>query len=167
MNRNNSIKLFFALLLGFVFAGCEKQKIGPLTDNRPEIPVTVTNAVYFRPEPTVTTPLTGTGAGIITINLSIPENSGRRITQITRVSASTSYSQVQGTTGLYNNAPIPGNGTTATFTTSFTEYYIKKPQSASNPAPALNVELANRFYFLLTLDDGSILIPEPVRVLVI
>lgn len=161
----NSIKKISGFLLfAAVLIGCTKER-GPLTDVRPAVPVTVTNASDYRPEPTVTTALTGTGD--IQIVLSIPANSGRTIKEITKVSASTSYTQVRGTTGLYTSVAIPGNGTTVTFATSLTEYFTKKPKSNSNPEAKVNTELANRFYFAITLDDGTVIYPEPVRVLVI
>ncbi len=164
MNIKNRIIILATLLVTMAFISCEKQEIGPLTDNKPEVPVLVTNAVYFRPEPTVTVPI---GSGVINITIAIPGDSPRTIKEITRIAASTTYSQVQGTTGLYVSTPILLNAKTYTFTTSFTEYYQKRPQSASNPAPAVNVELANRFYFMVTLDDGTVLISEGVRVLVV
>jgi hypothetical protein len=163
MNRNR-INIIASLLLAFSLISCEKQDIGPLTDNKPETPVIISNAVYFRPEPTVTVPI---GTGAIQIVVSIPANSPRTIKEITKIAASTSFTQIQGTTGLYVSTPIAVGAKSYTYNTSFTEYYQKRPQSASNPAPAVNAELANRFYFMLTLDDGTVLISEPVRVLVI
>jgi hypothetical protein len=159
--------IFFLLTSAFsaTFSSCEKQKLGPLSDLRPAVPVTVDNAVYYRPEPTITVPLAGTGA--ISITLSIPAGSGRTIKEITRVATSTTYSKVQGSSGFYNTAPIAGSGTSVTFTSSLTEYFQKNPASASNPPPSLNNELGLRFYFLITLDDGTVLIPEPVRVLIV
>ena len=45
---------------------------------------------------------------------------------------------------------------------------MKKPAvPVSNPPAAANTELGNRFYFLLTLDDGSTIVTTPVRVLVL
>jgi predicted metal-dependent phosphotriesterase family hydrolase len=103
-------------------------------------------------------------AGAITITLSIPASTGRTIKEITRVSANTTQTQVQGTTGLYNTAVIPGTGTTVTFNTTFTEYIAK---AAGVIPTANNTELAKRFYFLITLDNGDTIIPEPVRVVVV
>ena len=163
MKKN--MKFLSYLFLAGIMISCKKEDFNGLSDVRPDVPVTVTNAIDFRPEPTVSTLLSGTGA--IQIILSIPAGSGRTIKEITKVAASTTYTQVQGTTGLYTNIPIPGNGTTVTFNTSLTEYFTKKPVSASNPAAKVNTELANRFYFYLTLDDGSVVIPETVRVFVL
>ena len=161
----NSIKKIQGfLLLSVLFIGCTKER-GPLTDVKPAVPVTITNATEYRPEPTVTVALSGTGA--IQIILAIPSNSGHTIKEITKASASTSYTQIQGSTGLYTSTPITGDGLTVTFNTSLTEYFTKKPVSASNPAAKVNTELANRFYFAVTLDDGTVIYPEPVRILVL
>jgi hypothetical protein len=164
MNIKNN-KIVSVLFSAVILMSCTKEDIGPLTDNKPKVSVTVQNAADYRPEPTVTTALSGTGA--IQIILSIPASSGRTIKEITKVAANTTYSQIQGSTGLYTSTPIAGSGTTVTFNTSLTEYFAKKPVSASNPAAKVNTELGNRFYFLVTLDDGSVIIPESVRVLVL
>ena len=153
--------------MAVAFNSCTKQKTNPLADIRPDVPVTVTNATDYRPDPTVTTSLAGGGA--IQIILAISGQSGRSIKEITKIAASTSYAKIQGagTTGFYVAAPIAGNGTSITFNTSITEYFSKNPVSSSNPAAKVNNELALRFYFLITLDDGSKLITMPVRVLVL
>ena len=164
----NIKKIAGVLLSVAVLAGCTKTPgFGPKSTNQPAIPVTVTNAVDYRPEPTVTTSLSGTGA--FQIILSIPASSGRTLKEVTKIALSTSYAAIQstGATGFYNTAPIPATGTTFTFNSSFTEYYANKPQTTTNPAPKKDTELTNRFYFLLTLDDGTIIVTEPVRVLVL
>lgn len=166
--NNIKSKLAAVLLVGVLISSCKKEN-GPLSDIKPGVPVTVTNAVAFRPEPTVTaskSAIISPGViGPITIILSIPASSGRKITSITKVAASTTYSAIQstGTTGFYTTAPVMGSGTTATFTTNLTEYVAKTGQAIT----ASNTELTRRFYFLITLDDNTIIIPEPVRVLVI
>lgn len=164
---NTTIKAISFFMLLIVLASCTKVRTDTLEDVRPAVPVIVQNAIDYRPEPTVGTSRLAGGA--IQIVLTIPSGTGRSIKEITRVAANTSYTQIQGTatTGFYNTAPITGSGTTVTFTTSLTEYFVKKPISGSNLAAAANVELGNRFYFLLTLDDGSVLVSESVRVLVL
>ena len=148
-----------------IFA-CEKEQFGKTGDNRPEVPVTVTNAMAYRPEPTVSTSKSAGGA--IQIILAIPAESGRTIKEITKVAANTTYTQIQstGSTGFYNTAPIPGSGTTATFNTTIAEYITKAGPISPNP-PASNAELPRRFYFLLTLDDNSTIVTSSVRVLVL
>jgi hypothetical protein len=165
---NYIIKRISGLLLAAVlFSGCEKED-GPLSDLKPTVSVTVNNAIAFRPEPTVgvsKSAIVSPGVvGPIQIVLSIPASAKRTITSITKVAASTSYAAIQstGTTGFYTTGPIPGTGTTATFNTTLTEYVAKTGQAI----PASNTELTRRFYFLVTLDDASVIVTEPVRVLV-
>jgi len=165
---NNLVKKISVLFLGSaLFVSCEKE-VGPLSDFKPAVPVTVSNAAAFRPDPTVTTSISGGGA--IQIVLNIPANSGRTIKEITKIAASTSYAAVQGIgTGIiyYNTAPIAGSGVSVTFTTSLTQYFTIHPVSGANPAATANTELARRFYFLITLDNNAVIVSEPVRVLVL
>ena len=169
----NIIKKITSLaLLGVLFVSCKKE-VGPLSDVKPAIPVTVTNAIAFRPEPTVATSLAA--GGIIQITLSIPANSGRTIKEVavatsTTTSTVNTYSAIQstGTTGFYTGSPFAASGTSFTFNTTIAQYFVVNPVVvATNPAAAANVELARRFYFKITLDDNSVIISEPVRVLVL
>ena len=161
-------KLAGLFLVATLMFSCKKV-VGPLSDIRPAVPVTVTNAAAYRPDPTVTTSLSG--GGVIQIVLSIPTGSGRKIKEITKVAASTNYSAIQGIgNGIiyYTTSPIVGGGTSVTFTTSIAEYFTKHPLvPVANPAAVANAELARRFYFLITLDDNSLIVTTPVRVLVL
>jgi len=164
-------KIFLSLLfLTMIVTSCKKEDFNGLSDMRPAVPVTVTNAIDFRPEPTVSTSVSGGGA--IQIVLAIPGNSGRKIKEITRIAANTTYTAIQstGTTGFYTTTPpftpIPVNATTYTFNTTLAEYVIKGPGTIPPVSATVGTELAKRFYFLITLDDGSVIIPESVRVLV-
>ncbi len=158
------IKFLSFLLITVLMMSCKKEDFNGLSDIRPAVPVTVTNAIDYRPEPTVSTSIAAGGA--IQIVLAIPSGSGRTIKEITRIAASTSYTKIQGTTGLYNAAPIPVGGITYTFNTTLAEYVVKGPGVIPAVSATVGTELANRFYFMLTLDDGSVLISEAVRVLV-
>lgn len=154
--------LSFLVVTITLITGCKKETFVGLSDLRPTVPVTVTNAIDFRPEPTVST--SKAGGGNIQIVLAIPASSGRTIKEITKIAASTSYTAIQstGTTGFYTSAPIAVNSTTATFNTTVSEYVTKGPGTVPSNT---NTELAKRFYFKLTLDDASVIITEPVRVL--
>jgi hypothetical protein len=167
-NMNNLLRRFsIVFFIATIFISCEKE-VGPLSDFKPVVPVTVSNATAFRPDPTVSTSISGGGA--IQIVLNIPANSGRTIKEITKIAASTSYAAVQGIgTGIiyYTSAPIAGSGVSVTFTTSLTQYFTIHPVSPANPAAKADTELARRFYFLITLDDNSVIVSEPVRVLVL
>jgi hypothetical protein len=159
--------IFFILTAVFMFISCKRDGFGPLTDSRPEIPVTVSNAVDFRPGPTVNA---SRAAGNFTIELEIPVTSVRKIKEITKVAATAGTSQpLFGTTGLYNAAPIAGNNSNKiTFATSLTEYTAKTGVAvpANNP-PTNGVELTRQFYFLITLDNNETIITQQVRVLVV
>jgi len=165
---NNRIYRTAYIIMGAILINsCSKQETDPLLDARPQVPVSITNATEFRPDPTVTTSLAA--GGHIQVELSIPAQSGRTIKEITRVAASTSYTKIQsgGSTGYYEATPIPVNGTSYTYTTTVASYFVKFPVSASNPAAKANTELALRLYFLITLDDNSQLVTMPVRILVL
>src|ERR1700744_5519284 len=92
-------------LLVALLPACSKQKgFGPNYSayNPPDVPVTVENSVANRPDPTVTTSLSGDSS--ITITLDIPASSKHTIKEITKVATSSSYSAIQstGSTGFYN-----------------------------------------------------------------
>lgn len=161
-------KLIFLTVLVLGFSACKKEGLNPLSDFRPEIPVTVSNVFDYRPNPTVKA---SKADDKITITLQIPQSSGRTIKEITKVAAATAanFTPLQTATtvsasGLYSNTPISGNGTSVTFETSFTEY---KTKTATPATPASNALLARAFYFLLTLDNGETIIPQFVRVWVV
>lgn len=158
------MKFLSFLFLTLTMISCKKDAFNGLSDVRPAVPVTISNAIDFRPEPTVSTSIAAGGA--IKIILEIPASTGRKIKEVTRIAASTTYSKIQGTTGLYNAAPIPVNALTYTFNTTLAEYVVKGPGTIPAVSTTVGTELANRFYFLLTLDDDSVVIPTSVRVLV-
>ncbi|MBS1509743.1 MAG: hypothetical protein JST86_02785 [Bacteroidetes bacterium] len=163
-------KLSGLVIATALLASCTKER-GPLTSVKPAVSVTVSNAIAWRPDPTVSTPLPTSSALVstITITLAIDGSTGRTIKEITKVAASTSYTQIQstGTTGFYTSAPIAGSGTSVTFTTTTAAYLTLYPLTPASATLTANTELPRRFYFLLTLDDGSQIVTEPVRVLVL
>ena len=166
-----NIKKFLPfLVLTVIMISCKKQDFNGLSDVRPPVPVTVTNAIDYRPEPTVSTSISAGGA--IKIVLAIPASSGRKMKEITKIAANTTYTQIQSTStgGFYTTTPpfvaIPVNDITYTFNTPLAEYVVKGPGSIPSVSTTTGTELAKRFYFLITLDDGSVIIPESVRVLV-
>jgi hypothetical protein len=165
--NKNTIYLFFLSVAAV--SGCTKQHgFGPNYSayNPAAAPIIVTNAVDYRPDPTVTTSLSGDSS--ITITLSLTGTSGRSLKEITEVIGSSSYAAIQSATAkFYNSAPIAATNNSVTFKTSIAEYFQHYPVTQANPVAKANVELANRFYFRITLDDGSIVYPTPVRVLVL
>ena len=161
--RTKNILSLAALIVALSSSCTKKETVGINAANIPANAITVQNAMAYRPEATVST--SKSGGGNIQIILSLSAASGHTIKEITKVAASTTYTQIQssGSTGFYNTAPIPANGTTATFNTTLTEYIAK----AGGSIPASNAELAKKFYFLVTLDDGSTIVTNSVRVLVL
>lgn len=166
-------KIFVYLIILLSISNCKKE-VGPLSDLKPVVPVLVSNAIAFRPDPTVSTPFPTAASpnSVINIVLTIPSGTGRKIKEITKVASSTSYALIQssvttvGTTGFYSLTSIPAStdGLSVTFTTTTNTYLAL----TLNPGTIVkDAELAKRFYFLLTLDDGTQIIPEPVRVLVL
>ena len=165
----NLHKLTVLFLTAIALDACSKQHgLGPnYSDYNPgKTPIIVTNAADYRPDPTVTTSLSGDSS--ITITLALNGSSGRSLKEITEVAGSTSYAAIQtATTKFYNSAPIAAANNSVTFTTSIAEYFKHYPVSTANPKATANAELTNRFYFMITLDDGTIVYPTPVRVLVL
>jgi hypothetical protein len=182
-NRFFSLCLFAAVVLAS--SSCKKayddNSLAPLDQAYAPIPVTVTNASYFeRFYVVLAKQPTATDNGSFTINFSIPADKGK-IKEITKVATGGSgLAQVQtgaanllynfnGTTG-YN--VVPGNGTNnISFTSTLADYntYQKRVGTALAPIPATvsaNPQAPNQinFYFLITLEDGTTLIPPLVRV---
>ncbi|HEV8283983.1 MAG TPA: hypothetical protein VGQ09_06720 [Chitinophagaceae bacterium] len=164
----NRISIIICVLAAISISSCKKDEFNFLSQNHPDVQVTVSNLYgMFNGVPTVATSVSGGGA--ITVTLTIPENTGRTIKEITRVGVSTSttnYKVVEVSTGLYNTAPINGNGTSVTFTTSLSEFTTKTGVAAPSPAGTATSFLSRYFYFLITLDNGDQIMPVPVRVYV-
>jgi hypothetical protein len=164
--------LYNIWFLILVFAvSCKKTGgFNSLSDNRPDVPITVTNAYDYLPSPTIKA---SKAENKITITLQVPESTGRKIKEITKIAASTTanYTAIYsgttvgtGTTQLWSNTPIPVNGTSYTFNTTFDEY---KTKTAGTTTPASNAFLNRDFYFLVTLDNGQTIIPMYTRVWVV
>ena len=159
------LNIVSVVVAALVLTSCSKQEIDPLMDARPDIPVTISNAVEYRPDPTIYCSLKDS---VIQITISVPN--GKTITEISKIATSTSYSKIQSSTatGWYVATPIPVNASTYTYKTSIKEYFAINPATAAtgaNPPAKAEAELGNRFYFLIKLSDGTTLIPMPVRVL--
>ena len=161
---------FFIVIASLLFMGCKKEGFGPLTDNRPDVPVTVANVYEYRPAPTVKA---SKAENKITITLQIPSGTGRTIKEVTKIAASTTanYTAIySGTTvgtstsQLWSLTPVSVNATSYTFSTTFDEY---KTKTGITTTPASNALLGRDFYFLLTLDNGETVIPQNIRVWVV
>ena len=168
MKLNIKSSLFLGMILTIVMGSCKKENIS-LENKFPDVPVTVTNQIGIFTAPAVSTSFSG--GGNIKIVLAIPASSGRTFKEVTRIAAGTAYGSVQVTTGLYNAAPIAASGTSFTFTTTLAEYYAKTSTAVSAQATAATSGtatsfLARNFYFMITLDNGQVIVPTYVRVYV-
>ena len=164
----NKASIAICLLATIFFTSCKKDEFNFLSQSHPAIPVTVSNLFgMYNGVPTVVTSVAGGGS--VTITLAIPETSGRTIKEITRVGLATTpanYKVVQGNSVNYNAAPIPGNGTSATFKTTLTEYNTKTGLTTTATPGGATTFLARYFMFLITLDNGEQIFPVGVRVYV-
>ena len=165
------INIFLLALLAGSSFSCKDDLVYSdlVQDRRPDVPVTFPGATTFGFNPYITSSLAAGGA--IQFTLSIPASSGRTIKEITKVVGGATSINV-GTlntataTTAFNTAPIPGSGTTATFTTTIAAVKAKYPSVSIVPVALPNyTEL--QFLFLVTLDDGTQIVPEPVRVRVV
>ncbi|WP_080053903.1 hypothetical protein [Spirosoma aerolatum] len=169
-------KILLNLLLLAVVAGgsfsCKDDLVYSdlVRDNRPAIPVTFPGTTTYGFNPFIISSLAA--GGPIQFTLSIPASSGRTIKEITKVlgggTGITIGNLNSGTyaTTLLNSAPIAGSGTTAVFTTTIADFKKKYPSVATAPV-ALPNYTEIQFLFLITLDDGTQIIPEPVRVRIV
>jgi hypothetical protein len=169
-------------------------QLGPLQDSLAPIPVTVTNQVYFERFPVVTTTVDANANGSFSIAFSIPADKGKikEITKIATGNGGVEYLQDARYPG-YLTAPVAGNGSnTITFSSDLNAMrdYVKRlnaafatlPASATKAAaftftgtsrdgagtltPNVDPQAPNqiRFFFLMTLEDGTTIIPTEVDV---
>ncbi|GAB3254108.1 hypothetical protein GCM10027347_14290 [Larkinella harenae] len=156
----------FFLLSVIAFAGFSCKDDGVYSDlvrdNRPAVPVTYTGATTYGFDPYYE--VSTAAGGNIKITLSIPSSSGRTIKEITRVAAGATSITVQTLNTAstnYISAPITASGTTVEFTTTLKDFATKRPSVAITPNTPVR-EIA--FMFLVTLDDGSEIVAQPVRI---
>src|SRR4051812_12291973 len=97
-------RLTIFCFITLILVSCKKEGFGPLTDSRPAVPVTVANVFDYRPAPTVKASKL---ENKIVITLQIPESTGRKIREITRVAVNPNgnYTAIQSSTGLYVSDP--------------------------------------------------------------
>lgn len=186
--KKQFFNLCFLAVLAVVSSSCKKvyddNSLAPLAQAYAPIPVTVTNADFFeRYYIVVAKAPTATETGNFTINFSIPADKGK-IKEITRVAVGGSglvNVQTGAATLLYNYNgtsgfnPIPGNGSnTITFSSSLTAYKTYQTRVGTGVAPTSATVSATPqspnqidFYFMLTLEDGTTIIPPRVQVRVI
>ena len=169
--KNTSIQVLLLVLVAIGSFSCKDDLVYSdlVQDLRPAVPVTFPGTTTYGFNPFILSSLAA--GGKIEFTLSIPASSGRTIKEITKV--------VGGATGInvatlnaatpttaFNPAPIAGNGTMAVFTTNIADFKKKYPTVSTTPI-ALPNYTEIQFLFLVTLDDGTQIVPEPVRVRVV
>ncbi|PMD95725.1 hypothetical protein BWI97_14095 [Siphonobacter sp. BAB-5405] len=155
-----NIFLLMILCFPILLTSCKDDFGTFYEDNRPAVPVTFPGTTTYGFNPYITKSIKDSTSAI-EFTLSIPENSGRTIKEITRVSAgNSSINAGSVANATYIAQPIAGNGTSVKFTTTLVEF---KSKSAANARlVTANGEIA--FMFLVTLDNGETIIPVQVRV---
>ena len=186
--KKQLLTLCFLAGLAVVSSSCKKEyddkSLAPLDQALAPIPVTVTNADFFERYYVV---VAKAPSGAFSINFSIPADKGK-IKEITRVAVGGSgllNVQVGAPTLLYNFngmtstsagfTPIPGNGSnTITFSSTLAAYTTYRTRVGPGVAPTPATVSATpqspnqiEFYFLITLEDGTTIIPPLVRVRVV
>jgi hypothetical protein len=173
--------LTFVACIGF-FAQCadDGEYEHPINaDNIPEVPVLFTGATTFGANPYYQVAFQG-GAAPITINIAVPGDAPLKIKEITKMIAGTTSitpgNVTTATVANYLAAPVTVNGASTTISTSLTEFNTKMPaasrvtqalvDAATTSTPATPyVERA--FMFLITLEDGTTIITQQVRLRVV
>ena len=180
--KKSLIKLFALVLLAGSAVSCKKayddNNLAPLAPSLADIPVTVTNYNVFERFPVffATAP-----SGPFTITFQIPADKGK-IKEISRVATGNNGLrdvQTGAPTLLYNyNAttssivPIPGNGSnTISFTSDLSAYSSYRTRVGTgtatvNPVVSTNPQAPTQieYFFLITLENGTTIVPERVRV---
>lgn len=148
-------------------------------DNTPEVPILFTGATTFGANPYYQISFQG-GAAPFSIQISVPEDSPLKIKEITKMIAGTTAitpgNVTSATVANYLAAPIAVNGTSATVTSSLTEFNAKMPAATDVTQTLVDNATANTpatpyveraFMFLVTLEDNSTIITQQVRLRVV
>jgi len=163
-------KLFTILVtsLMMVFVSCEKDYNEFYSDNHPDVPVTYQEATSHGFNPYIEVPLS---TGNFTLTLTIPENSGRSIKEIRKVLGGSTSINAGGLSAAnfvnYISNPIAGNGRTAVFSSSISEFRSK---NAANEKLVADFEASSSsrleiaFMFQVILDNDQTVIPVQARV---
>ncbi|WDF69282.1 hypothetical protein PQ465_02600 [Sphingobacterium oryzagri] len=151
------------------FSSCEKNYTELYSDNRPDVPVTFEGATTHGFNPFIEVPL---AQGNFSLTLTIPQESGRQIREITRaLGGATSINAGGVRAATYITSPIAGNGNRVVFNTSVTAFRASSAanntliQNFINNAALTRLEIA--FMFLVTLDNGQEIIPVQARVFLV
>jgi hypothetical protein len=171
--------------------------LGPVQDSVANIPVTVTNATYFERYPVVTTSVAAGGKFTINFEIPADKGKIKEITRVvtgpaaianfTNLNLTTAVSALNATgTGASRAVtPIAGNGSNQiSFSSDLSTYLPYRVANGANfgpiganagtpaaptaPAPSTTATPTEiQYYFRFTLEDGTTVVPMPVRVRVI
>ncbi|UFH54922.1 hypothetical protein [Spirosoma sp. KNUC1025] len=163
-----TLSYIVGLLVLFSTISCKKDDIVSIRDAQAtNNAITVTNYKYFERIPIVETSISA--GGKVDITMALPADSPRSFKEITRVAASTinasiNASSVQRTTGLYQTA-IAASGKSITYSTTLADYMAFKKLTAmpSTTTGGIVTYTDMQFFFLITLDDNSTVIPYEIR----
>lgn len=145
---------------------CDKDYNEFYSDNRPEIPVTFEGATTEGFNPYIKVPL---ATNTFKLTLTVPESSGRKIKEISKVSGGATSINAGGVrAATYITTPIAGSNNKVVFNSSVAEFRSK---SAANENLIKAFEASTTlktqeiaFMFLVTLDNGQEIIPVQARV---
>jgi len=168
--------------------------LGPLEDSVAEIPVTVSNATYFERVPVITTSVAAGGRFDVKFSIPTEKGKIKEITRVAtgatlaNLNAGAAYS-LNYNTANQSVTPITGNGSNeVTFSSSLAIYSAYRTRLNSVPgysssvnsagsaatvamlgtAPNQTVDERNpttlRYWFLLTLEDGTEIVTTEVRI---
>ena len=156
-------------------------------DNHPEVPVLFATATTQGANPYYTVAWGTDGAGNalatpaannIVINISVPADAPLKIREITKmISGATGITPGNLATATFVNylpAPVVVNGASTTITTNMAEFNARTTPAASRVTPA-NVNaitatspyVERAFMFLVTLEDGSTIVTQQLRLRVV
>lgn len=160
------------LALAFIvsLSACEQDKNAPgIRDLQAvENAVTFTNYKYFERIPIGETSI-GSG-GTISITMTLPDDSPRTFKEITQVGASTINASLNQntfkTTANTFASKIAVSGKTATFTTTIANYLAFRKLAAMPSSTSAGIVNYSdlQFFFLVTLDDATTVVPVEYRV---
>ncbi|MBO0936967.1 hypothetical protein J2I47_10465 [Fibrella sp. HMF5335] len=163
------ILFLLSLTLAAGLSACQQDKDAPgirdllAVDNA----VTYTNYKYLERIPIYETSIAA--GGKIEITMTLPSTSPRAFTEITQVGASTTNATInQSTFKTAANTfatKIAASGKTATFSTTVDNYLAFKKLKTLPANTALGATYADiQLFFVLTLDDGTTVVPIETRV---
>ncbi|GAA0528726.1 hypothetical protein [Chitinophaga japonensis] len=164
----NILKIFLLVAGVFSLAACDKDFTDDIVrDNKPEIPVTFEGATTSGFNPYYTVQYNG-GNATFSFNITIPSNARLKIKEVTKAIAGSTALTVTGlntsSTPSYLDGAVSVGGTSVTITTSIAEFN-SKASPAITGAPAAGSSFEERaFYFLLTMDDDSQIVPVQCRI---